>query len=207
VDHLPPGVPRCACAPQRPGCGMATKAARTVSVTCGHAACRRRPRTPGASAAAGLWPRQHELGANGVWRLHLGSPWQWAGTLASPAASSALWSSDRDRDVGHSTSAWSRRRERRPALERSKNPQRGWRLRLLGLSSPARTTTRSRVHYGLQLPYFHLLLPAACAAAVLRDAATRPESAADAAQLRLLRLGQSAIRRADAGVHDVRLRL
>jgi len=32
VDHLLPGIPRCACAPQRPGCGMATKAARTVSV-------------------------------------------------------------------------------------------------------------------------------------------------------------------------------
>jgi hypothetical protein len=112
VDHLPPGVPLCAFAPQRPGYGMATKAARTVSVTCGHAACSRRPRTPGASAAAGLWPRQHELGANGVWRLHLVSPWQRVGILASPAASSALWSSDLDRDVGHSTSAWSRRRDR-----------------------------------------------------------------------------------------------
>ena len=35
VDHLPPGVPRCTFAPQRPGCGMATKAARTVSVPVG----------------------------------------------------------------------------------------------------------------------------------------------------------------------------
>src|SRR4029453_2772234 len=97
--------------------------------------------------------------------------------------------------------------QRRPKFERSTNPQRGWRSRLIGLSSPARTTTRSRVHYGLQLPYLPLLLPAPGATAVLRNAATRPEPAADAAQLCLLRLGQSAGGRADAGVHDIRLRL
>jgi len=67
--------------------------AHGVSPCWGHATCCRRPRTPGASAAAGLWPRQHELGANDAWRLHLASPWQRAGTLASPTASSAFWSS------------------------------------------------------------------------------------------------------------------